>query len=526
MLVTAAGAGFLLLIVPIVLACIATAKDDAVKDPQADRTSPPVLQPVNVEPVAPPTRPIASYVPPNEGATPRPVYVEAARPLIKPEPIRKAVAVVAVPPPAPNPLLQFTEVDVPLFKRLDPLWEDDLLHELSRQVKEVDLESVKGTREKLLPKKPETKPVLIPKSRRASAPDVVRTPVDAKSPAAILALREERADLKGLPMIGAADCQISAEAAKKKQLISQEMRRILVSRPRSLSMSGYSQPPTLGNFLAKHDDWLQEDGISTVVQMMETEPALERGQLVDRLATAKSVKANTTLARLALFDFSRNVREQAIRVLKDRPRGEYRQVLLDGLRYPWAPVAAHAAEALVALDDREAAFSLTALLDAADPCAPARDKNNQWVVREVVRVNHLRNCLLCHAPSTAATDPLRGIVPIPGQSLPRVYYSSQGGDFVRADVTYLRQDFSLIERVAKPDKWPQWQRFDYMIRTRELTAGERAAHEKVLTATEPASYPQRDAVLFALRELTGLDAGPNSADWYELLWATEAAVRH
>jgi hypothetical protein len=92
---------------------------------------------------------------------------------------------------------------------------------------------------------------------------------------------------------------------------------------------------------------------------------------------------------------------------------------------------------------------------------------------------------------------------------------------VRADITYLRQDFSVTERVAKPDKWPEWQRFDYLVRTRELTADEVAAHRKKPRKSRFASYPQRYAVRFALRELTGLDAGEESADWREILCAME-----
>jgi hypothetical protein len=228
------------------------------------------------------------------------------------------------------------------------------------------------------------------------------------------------------------------------------------------------------------------------------------------------------LARQALFDFSWRIREEAIEALKDRPREEYRQVLLDGLRYPWPPVAAHAAEALVALKDHQAVFPLAGMLDEPDPCAPVREKNNKWVVAEVVRVNHLRNCLLCHAVSTARTDPLRSVVSTPGEPLPRTYYSSRKGDFVRADITYLRQDFSLIERVLKPEKWPEWQRFDYLVRRRELKADELAALQKPpQRKPDRVSYPQREAVRFALRELTGLDAGESSADWYESLCSLE-----
>ncbi|HEY7428475.1 MAG TPA: hypothetical protein VH682_29855 [Gemmataceae bacterium] len=504
MLVTAAGLGFLLLAVPAVLACVAALKGDAVKD----QTARPALEPVNVAPVAAPARPIASYEP-KEVTTPLPVYREAARPPIKldsapapdpaPAPIPVPAPIVAAPPPALDSVPQVPEVVAPPpFKRLDTLPEDPLREMLSKHAKEVDLESVKGTRKKLLAKAREGK-------------------TDKKSPSPILALGAEHPDLKGLPMIGEKDCQAAPETAKKMQMISQEFRR-LISRRSGLQSMDHHDAQGLESFLAKRGEWFQDDGLSTVVQMLQAEGSLSRHALVKQLTTAKSARASTFLARAALFDLAADVREQAVKGLKDRPREEYRQVLLDGFRYPWPPVAAHAAEALVALDDQAAAFQLADLLDAPEPGEPVLNSDKKWVVREVVRVNHLRNCLLCHAPSTAPRDPVRGVVPIPGEPLPRAYYSSGKGDFVRADVTYLRQDFSVTERVAKPDKWPQWQRFDYLVRTRELTADELSAHRKKPPKSLFASYPQRNVVLFALRELTGLDVGEESADWQEVLW--------
>src|SRR5262249_51793558 len=125
--------------------------------------------------------------------------------------------------------------------------------------------------------------------------------------------------------------------------------------------------------------------------------------------------------------------------------------------------------------------------------------------------NHLGNCVLCHAPSCDKSDPVRGLVPVRGELLPVVYYGAGKGDFVRADVTYLKQDFSLMENVAKPDKWPDVQRFDYLVRQRELSAGEVAC----LLTTNPSSYPQREAVLWAMRELAGSKLSPG-AHWSQL----------
>jgi len=308
------------------------------------------------------------------------------------------------------------------------------------------------------------------------------------------------------------------------QRISTTLRRQLdrLTSPALIASSLSNQrAKVLQRLLQTSTDWFQDDGLSTLGQILQVEDEASRRVFVKRLTKVTGAKTSVLLARLALFDLSGTIREEAIGALKDRPRADYRQMLLDGLRYPWPPVAAHAAEALAALKDRDSLARLAAMLDEPDPCAPARDKNNKWVVPEVVRINHLRNCLLCHPPSSSVKDPMRAVVPTPGQTLPRVYYSSSEGDFVRADVTYLRQDFSLIERVAKPDKWPEWQRFDYLIRTRELTAEELAAHKGKARKSASSSYPQKEAVLFALRELTGQNAGYKSTDWYDLLYILE-----
>lgn len=497
LMIVGGGFGLLLLAVPAMLACIAARKGDAVKDNDAPRAAlPAIIPPANLVAVTPIARTIAEDASPTTAGS-APTCDEPRRRI-------QPVVVRMIPPPArtPRPLdpvLQFPDVKTPPApKRLDRLSEDLLRENLAKYAKEVDLETVKGTREKLL----------------AKARERSRAKSDKKIHSPILALCAERGDLKGLPLIGEDACQAKAEAVKKMQVISRELRlRLRGGPPRSYPYG----PSDLSHVLPKQDDWFQNDGLSTVAQMVQAEESPMRRAFVKRLTTVKSSNATALLARQAVFDISREVREQAIEALKNRPEKDSRQVLLDGLRYPWSPAAAHAAEALVALDDQEAIPRLASLLDEPDPCAPRCENNKKWVVREVVRLNHLRNCLLCHASSTEAKDPLRGIVPTPGKPLPNFYYSSQKGDFVRADVTYLRQDFSLMERVAKPNHWPRGQRFDYLVRTRELTADERTALVKKAPQKEPASYPQREAVLFALRELTGWDVGKESASWHELI---------
>ncbi len=151
------------------------------------------------------------------------------------------------------------------------------------------------------------------------------------------------------------------------------------------------------------------------------------------------------------------------------------------------------------------------MLELPDPNRPHQDDTGVWVKTEVVRVNHLRNCYLCHAPSTSDRDLVRGVVPIPGERLPRMYYHDAGGSFVRADVTYLKQDFSVVQEVAKAEPWPKLQRFDYLVRTREATLAEIAlANAPEAIEERDQGYPQRGAVLNALQGLIEAAASRNA----------------
>lgn len=239
-----------------------------------------------------------------------------------------------------------------------------------------------------------------------------------------------------------------------------------------------------------------------LMQMMQAEDEPSRSLLVGLLAQNESAIASMALAQRAIFDVSPAVREAAVNALKARPRMAYRQVLLDGLRHPWAPAADHAAETLVALRDREVVPELERFVDLPNPSRAISLPGpvEKTVVREFVRVNHLRNCLLCHAVASNATAPITGLVPTPGKALSPQYYASRarsGEILVRADISYFRQDFSVVQPVEKAAPWPESQRYDYLVRTRVATADEVAALQK-----PPATYPQREAVLFALKELS------------------------
>jgi sugar lactone lactonase YvrE len=105
---------------------------------------------------------------------------------------------------------------------------------------------------------------------------------------------------------------------------------------------------------------------------------------------------------------------------------------------------------------------------------------------------------------------------------------------IRGDDTYLHQDFSvrLPEGNAPGRGVAPEERFDFLVRTRRLSRKEVA---RLPAQPAPADYPQRDAVLFALRQLTGSDAGPTTAAWQaryptaerdvEAAWLADALAR-
>jgi hypothetical protein len=254
--------------------------------------------------------------------------------------------------------------------------------------------------------------------------------------------------------------------------------------------------------------------VPTLTQMLQIEDEPTRLLLVRELTRIHNAASTVELTMRALADLSPAVRRAALAGLEHRDSSDYLPMLLRALRYPWPPLADHAAVALRTLKPQEAVAPLVHLLDLPSPSKPVfNTTTGQYTVREMVRLNHLRNCLLCHAPSANKFDGLvRGLVPTPGQRLPRLYYDGQSGDFVRADITFLHQDFSVNLPEINAAPWPKEQRFDFVTRLRTMTP-----NEVVLLPAVSANYPQRDAVLYALRGLTGKDGGDSSAIWRELL---------
>ncbi|HYT88725.1 MAG TPA: hypothetical protein VEL76_08455, partial [Gemmataceae bacterium] len=236
--------------------------------------------------------------------------------------------------------------------------------------------------------------------------------------------------------------------------------------------------------------------------------------------------ATKALARLAIFSAEDDIRQASLDALKVRRERDYTDIIVQGLRYPLPIVAKRASEALVKLDRTDLLAQLVDLLDEADPRAPITKKvqgKETQVVRELVRVNHHRNCVLCHAPAGAGvgSEVFTAAVPMPdGPLTPSFggYGSAPPEVHVRLDVTYLRQDFSLLQSVGDAQPWPEMQRFDFFVRTRELTDGEAETFRARLTKKGAGFVtPYQRAVLFALRELSGKDTAPTAEAWRQLL---------
>jgi hypothetical protein len=333
---------------------------------------------------------------------------------------------------------------------------------------------------------------------------------------ATLALIDRRADFGLLPLRRGEACRLTPTAAACLEEGSVALRGKTSNADTLRQVLAGEEPGPAG--------WLTADAVPVLMQMLTAEGAAVREVLVEQMSRIEGKPATEALARLALFDLHPRVRERAIGALADRPGGDYQPVLLDGFEHPWAVVADHAAEALVALRRVDAVPALASLVERDDLGAPYQKADgDKSFVKELVRVSHLQNCLLCHPPSFDARDKVRG--QLPRTESPGAYYQGGEGTFVRADITYLKQDFSALLPVGWKGGRPAGQRFDFIVREREALPSEvfesklrkevwpapgqqgsgllgRVKVRPYLTQGRAPREQQRSA-LFALRELTG-----------------------
>lgn len=390
---------------------------------------------------------------------------------------------------------------------------------------------------------------------------------DPKIPDGFLeALLAHRGDLRGVPFLMGKECRSPADKAAKFAAVVRVIQREMdpsnfptrFTIPERLPMPARasgpadaadvlppSPPPTLSpreivwRRLNSKLTWaeleprippgttadeLDQALVAALVQMIAPDSPIYGPGLPWRLAKIRHADATRALAKLALFSPDKTVRQAAVEGLKGRPADESAGVLMGAFQYPLPAAAERSAEALVALGRNDVLAKLVDVLDQPDPRAPA-ERTGGAVVRELVRVNHLRNCALCHPPGNTPDTPgdvLQGSTPMPDRSASRSggrYGFSESPDIlVRIDMTYLRQDFSLVLPVKDAEPWPANQRFDFFVRTRDVTSDEAAECRRQLQEqVKTAGQPYHRAALTALRGLTGRDAGTSPEAWREML---------
>lgn len=342
----------------------------------------------------------------------------------------------------------------------------------------------------------------------------------------IKALALHREDLRGLPFLLGEACRTDVKQARRYSevtlLARDQLNAVKFDDPDAPTKERKTAEAFWARFLAEFEDMRLHAAVTPVLMQMHafhSEPF--RLGMVEHLNTIRRPETTRALAMLALFSPEEKVQAAAIAGLKLRKAADYADVLVAGLRYPWPAVTKRAADALAKTRARTAIGELVRILDEPDPRAPIKTKSG-YQVRELVRINHHHNCLLCHAPATSDTPPgvLTAPTPLPGQPFPApssggYYQPTDPNIVVRADMTYLRQDFSVMMKVKNAGPWPEMQRFDFFVRTRAVSATEAASITRTLATQTP---PSRIAAHAALRELTG--RSPNAvtaAAWRQLL---------
>jgi hypothetical protein len=446
--------------------------------PEPLASAPPeATEPARAEPVTEPAAP--APVPPVQ---PAPVHQRPESPP-QPEIVFERPPAPAPGGPAPKPLKP--------FKRRGQATEAELSNQLL-VVPEVSLASLSLTPEQLETTILKTSTA----GGRSQGPPVLVT---------------RRAEFHGLPFRTNGSCLLDRTSAETLDRLATKLHGVLDGAPDEEQAAAVRK----ALLVEGRAEWLRGEAVPCLVQMLQARPAAVRKVLVDALAQIDDRRATRALARRALVDLHPLLREAAARALAGRPREDYAPVLLTGLRYPWSPLATHAAEALVFLDDQPAVQQLEALLRQPDPRLPfvvRQDGKETVAVREVVRISHQNNCMLCHPPTSTGEELVRGWVP-GSERAPRPGRRAFGfGGYglgamieqtaVHADTTYLKQDFSVLQPADRDGK-ASAQRFDYLVRVRRATPQEiQSAAE--LKAVRPPTEVQ-EALLFALRELTGKD---------------------
>ena len=333
----------------------------------------------------------------------------------------------------------------------------------------------------------------------------------------------KRTDLHGLPLAVGKDSYSDTKEIKDLTQVSSTLGRMISQFNGSLGSRDVAQNDAFRNlsikqavaFCVKNQSTQK---LKTIDQILQIDHPRLRLEFIDALRKSNSKAAIELIVNKAKFDLEPEIRAAATAALADIEPEKYRKQLLEGLKYPWHVVAEHSAEALVRLDDQDVVPELIEMLDLPHPLFPVR-ANGQLEQRRLVGINHMRNCLMCHAPSLSVMDSARAEIPHTSRPLPRNYYDpDDGADSVsftaRADITYLEQDFSVVQRVENSGPWPRDQRFDYVVQNKKLTDVEAT---RVVEQINQMPNRNRNAIIFALRELTGETPEDNSSQHWRAI---------
>ncbi|OWK36466.1 hypothetical protein FRUB_09029 [Fimbriiglobus ruber] len=449
-----------------------------------------VVSPITpVAPAAPVVPPGKTGVPPEATAPGREPPPQAAALTPAPTPSVVPPAPPAVAPPRPDPAPETVPPPVPpkrpqqrkLISRLDLRTTAELEAELLK-VREVGLDTAAA---------PNTTVGLVKTAAAAAARGGIY--------AGPIVLSKVRADLAELPFRVGPATVLNRDAAVTLGGLSQSFRHGL---GRCYAADDPRPDPAKVRALLLGDpegasEWTVPAAVPCLRQMLPGEVAAVRGTACEAYRRTPGPAALDALVAAAVFDTDFDNRAAAVDALADRDPADVTVRLAALLDYPWVPAVEHVIEALVALNLRPAAAVVAANLTqvSAELLSVNAGGTAHAVRREMVRTNHARNCLLCHAPSFAAGDFVRGAVPDPTRPLAAgpAGYSGGAQFFARADVTYLRQDFSVVQPVPAPGPWPAHQRFDYLVALRSARAGE----------SKPDDAGRATALRFALEKLGG-----------------------
>ncbi|MBM4071942.1 MAG: HEAT repeat domain-containing protein [Planctomycetes bacterium] len=376
----------------------------------------------------------------------------------------------------------------------------------------------------------------------ASALEKIKYVNQKKTDAYMELLLSRRADLAGLPFLRGDACRTKGEsrqqfAATTKMIRDIQRRRAFDVRAHFADFSDSGQMTEVVNILAEKRTIPSAIQVAALWQMITPESAGNRLELVKHLhRNVSDAEGTRALAKLAIYSEEEQIRSTAFLALMTRRDQDYTDILVSALSYPWPDVAERASATIAKLGRTDLAPRLQEVLKKPDPRLPQTrlvDGKKKTFVRELVRINHLRNCMLCHAPApvgeptpveragetnrlasrrrTSSSSLVErageiqqaestGEVPIPGSAITRYYGESNRDLLVRFDVTYLRQDFSAPLAVADADQWPSMQRYDFVVRTREINEAEAATWRKLLPAD--AASPYHRAARMALASLS------------------------